>query len=298
MAQESAAVTPPKSNWRNIEPVLKWIGVAYAFGFLVVLVHTYRLGIPMLQLIEPVNVWIGAPLALLAFFLDKIFEGLTRAVRNLRASVKKAAEIRQDLSADPELFRYQVFEIWFGSLALFAAPIGLLGPAQKLLHRLNPIHPDLTGKASGAGGLAVEALTKADRERMLGEVEPILRWAQRIAVGARLINLVLLVFWAIVACGYYVELFPKIPQTLGGGRPQSVQLLLSPESIPQAKEFEDWRKEMAAPEAKQSILVPVTLYFHTEHELIVRKGTGPIVSLSDHAINGIVFPPPAASALP
>ena len=48
------------AKWHNIEPALKWVAVAYAFGFVTVMLYTYRLGIPVLQLIEPVNVWIGA----------------------------------------------------------------------------------------------------------------------------------------------------------------------------------------------------------------------------------------------
>jgi len=41
---------------------------------------------------------------------------------------------------------------------------------------------------------------------------------------------------------------------------------------------------------KGSILVPVTLYFRTENELYIRMGSGPIIAVSDHAIEGIVFP--------
>jgi len=61
------------SQWHTIEPILKWGAVAYGFGFLTVMVHTYLLGVPVLQLIEPVNVWIGAPLAGVVFFLDKLY---------------------------------------------------------------------------------------------------------------------------------------------------------------------------------------------------------------------------------
>ena len=102
------------------------------------------------------------------------------------------------------------------------------------------------------------------------------------------------VLLALVACRLYVvEVFPRIPQSLGGGRPLAVELLVSPDALPQTKEFEDWRTDGAASktETKESILIPVTLYFRSEHELIVRKGEGPVISLSDHVIEGIVFPP-------
>lgn len=73
-----------KLNWHDIEPILKWAAVAYGFGFLTVMWHTHRLGVPVLQLIEPVNVWIGAPLAIVVFFLEKLVKGREQNSRRLR----------------------------------------------------------------------------------------------------------------------------------------------------------------------------------------------------------------------
>jgi len=61
--QKAKGGANPKANWRDIEWILKWAADAYGFGFLTVMWYTHhRLGVPVLQLIEPVNVWIGAPL--------------------------------------------------------------------------------------------------------------------------------------------------------------------------------------------------------------------------------------------
>ncbi len=297
MTAEAGA--PTKGNWRNIEPVLKWIAVAYGFGYLIVLVHTYRLGIPMLQLIEPVNVWIGAPLAILAFFLDYVFRGARKAAGSLAASVRSAEEIHKDLDANSdnlENFFYKAMDIWMRALALFAAPFGLVRPAERLLHWYLQAHLNWA-KKKGQDPLAFlrtadGIISIADRQVLLNKVEPILRWSLRIAAVARFLNVVLLILILGLACWGYIEAFPSIPQTLGGGRPQSVKLLMSPESLPQTQEFESWRTETTPPkaESKQSILVPVTLYFRTDHDLIVRKGSGPLIALSDHAVEGIVFP--------
>lgn len=121
--------------------------------------------------------------------------------------------------------------------------------------------------------------------------------AVTIANAARwYLNFVSTILLIPLASWLYVQLaFPAIPQSLGGGRPIEVELLVSAEALPDSPEFRDWRpgteKEQAgqSPVRKPAVLVPVTLYFHTEHELYVRKGSGPILSLSDHAIEGILY---------
>jgi hypothetical protein len=156
------AAERPKSNWHDIEPILKWLAVAYGFGFLIVLLHTYRLGIPMLQLIEPANVWIGLPLAILAYFVDKIYQGTRRSVADFKASIRQATEIRKDLDAtsgDLEKFIFTAVDLWFGSLALFAAPVGLLRPAQKAMRWLSKFYVD---KVANRGGVNLLRAKSAD----------------------------------------------------------------------------------------------------------------------------------------
>lgn len=57
-----------EGGWTNIEPFLKWGAVAYGLGFVTVMFHTRKIGIPVIQLVEPVNIWIGLPLAVVLFF--------------------------------------------------------------------------------------------------------------------------------------------------------------------------------------------------------------------------------------
>src|SRR5262249_22087715 len=51
-----------------VEQVVTWASVSYAAGFFVVLLHTWRLGLPVLDLVQAVYVWIGLPLAAFAYF--------------------------------------------------------------------------------------------------------------------------------------------------------------------------------------------------------------------------------------
>jgi hypothetical protein len=48
-----------EAKWPDIEPFLKWAAVAYALGFGTIMYHTWSLGIPVVQLIDPINIWVG-----------------------------------------------------------------------------------------------------------------------------------------------------------------------------------------------------------------------------------------------
>jgi hypothetical protein len=56
-----------------VKSVLAWGSLSYACGFVTVTAHTWRLGLPVIQLIEPIYVWIGLPVAVVAFFSKKLY---------------------------------------------------------------------------------------------------------------------------------------------------------------------------------------------------------------------------------
>jgi surface polysaccharide O-acyltransferase-like enzyme len=56
-----------------VETVLKWGALAYAFGFFIVWLHTSGLGIPTIQLADPVYVLIGFPMAVICIILIFLF---------------------------------------------------------------------------------------------------------------------------------------------------------------------------------------------------------------------------------
>ena len=55
---------------KQLQSILAWVSVAYALGFITVMVHTAQLGIPIIQLLEPVYILVGVPLAIVAFLID------------------------------------------------------------------------------------------------------------------------------------------------------------------------------------------------------------------------------------
>ena len=287
---------PPvtRLNWHDIEPILKWAGVAYVFGFLVVMLYTYRLGIPTLQLIEPVNVWIGTPLAIVAYFLDKVYFFVKRDIEQLRQSLRDAAILTlQPVAGQTDLLSllHQIYDEWTASLSYIAAPFG--GAPLRITVRYGfRLYFRLINHFYGER-LARTHLDDTARQNILINVAPVLRWTRRVAAFVQFLAIPYLLVLLVGACVGYTQVFPLIPQTVGGGKPMSVLLMVSRDALPDAGEFANWKSETSSPPAgehKDALLVPVTLYLRTEHEFFVRKGDGPMVSLSDHAIEGMILP--------
>ena len=280
-------------NWHDIEPILKWVGVAYVFGFLIVMFHTYHLGIPTLQLIEPLNVWIGTPLAIVAFFLDKIYLLLDKEIVELRQALRDAALLSlqaQPGQTDLLSLLQQIYDQWTADLSYIAAPFGgaLSRRAVKAAFQLYfRIIVRFFGKQLGETQISETA-----RQSILNNVAPVFRWTRKVAAFVQFLTVPYVLLLLVAACVGYVQVFPIIPQTLGGGKPMSVSLLISRDALPDSGELAAWKTETPstpAAEHKDAVLVPVTLYLRTEHEFLIRKGDGPIISLSDHAVEGILF---------
>lgn len=302
-------VVPPQqtastgAKWHNIEPALKWVAVAYAFGFVTVMLYTYRLGIPVLQVIEPVNVWIGAPLAIVAFFLDKVFLYGKRRTAELLGALKEARALRDQVIAGVAKFEVLLTVLRALLVTFFtseATPF-LMGVVIDVVERVSRTKPDDSLKGVASGKPASEGAKK----RFLLWTGRILGWVYSATAVLRFVSFVGVLLFIPLACLIYIiAIFPLVPQSLGGGAPIAVDLLVSPEALPKTGVFGDWQPSEVPStlqtgagqlnDLKPSIVIPVTLYFRTEHDVYVRKGSGstisgPIISLSDHVVEGIVF---------
>jgi len=76
-----------ESRNRHLEALLKWGSVAYALGFLTVTINTARLGIPTLELIEPVQVAVGIPVTIVLWLVLQAFKYFRRTARALPADI-------------------------------------------------------------------------------------------------------------------------------------------------------------------------------------------------------------------
>lgn len=298
------------SKWRDIEPILKWGAVSYACGFLIVMIHTARLGIPALQLIEPINVWIGLPIAIVLFFFEKLIGQWNRAMENLDRELTEAAALADKIGKerDPD----KVFD-WIVNAVVLAFATTFVFPSMDLFGFLmKKIYELFRPKFIAALDKASPDEKRAVAQRWLGRV---LSAAAFVAGVQRFVYVFVELVVILLACFLYViVLYPRIPQTYGGGRPMEVQLIVDAESIPRESSYfrdvlpsenkstsQTENKPIAQTEnkstgqkSKTSTTIAVVLYYQTEDAYYVRINkvqtpVGPIVSLSSHAVAGIIF---------
>jgi hypothetical protein len=294
-------------DWHDIEPILKWTAVAYALGFLTVMVHTYRLGVPVLQVMDPLNVWIGAPLAVVFYFLDRFAMALKRAVRDMALHVKTTLlEITKIGNPSPdELCNMygQVVDAVAEAVSVAIVPFLPLRTLQQWLQktmarvmwwRIRKFDPAMIQAAE-------QKIPQEQRRDLILYMRRglvVLRGLAGVYLALNSIFIILLI--PVICWTYITAAYPLIPQTLGGGRPTPVALIISEEKIPKTPDFKGWlagtgeSQPSGAPRtignpAGGTKVIAVTLYLRTEHEIYVRKESGPLVAFSEHTIDGMVF---------
>jgi hypothetical protein len=301
------AANENKSRFKDVEPLLKWAGVAYAGGFITVMLHTHRLGIPVMQLIEPVYILVGIPLALAAYFIEPLvvwFKGkrelLRKEMNDIDEYVKSLNDIKTPQEAAQEALKSLSDTINLtSSVWRLAAPLPgdlwilftkfILSKLKKVLdERLKTSDPEkarifLIRYASNVN-FATRTLTAFFR------------------FGLRLVPLALILATLVV---YTVYVYPSFPQSLGGGKPIRARLIIDaakipvdnanlkdlfPAGAPVKKVADDSTSKPEKPESR--ITCDILLQYQTEHAYYIsRRSAGPIVVISPEAVNGIIFNP-------
>jgi hypothetical protein len=296
---------------KDIEPLLKWGAVAYSAGFLTVMLHTHRLGLPVMQLIEPIYVWIGAPFAITLYFLEPLIAAYKRRRQLLRDEMDK---INQDLT----------------ELAAIEAPKEAAEAAVKALAEMIVLLTRSIVDLVPAGASFLEVTREfvlprlqkfLDKNLETGNAEQLrsilIRFTARLTFvtrsltafanfGSRLQPLALLVLALVL---YTLWVYPAIPQSLGGGKPSQARLIIEVKRVPPDDFnlkglFPRGEPERTAadspkttPEKPESqITCTVALLYETEHAYYIRRGRGPIVVIDHDAVNGIIFVPSESAA--
>ncbi len=264
----------------TVKTVLAWGSVSYAFGFFTVTLHTARLGLPVIELIQPVYVWIGLPLAAVAFFSKRILQYFR--VR----SAELAAEFRSSLgalSAKVEPAEINLVAEMLGAIsALPVLRLVLFPSLQRLVHKyLEP----------------VLIRTKDDfpqaHDRQVRLIHRLVTFARLFAACQGFMNLINYALLLVLTLALYVWfIYPSIPQGIGGGKATSVRLVvekdaLPPEIISQKKE----RQLSAGPVDVKTVVLPATLLYLTKDFFFVDLRSGTRLSIKSGAIQAVEWSP-------
>src|SRR5690348_5024240 len=131
---------PLQSFADTLEALQKWLSIAYGLGFLTVMLNTVSLGIPALELAEPVQIWVGIPLDFVFWLVIAAYRYFRRSsrlidqdARMMQEQYYEAMRLAEEGKAEAAfttlyktILRYLVplIPIPFFSLSWLAAPVG------------------------------------------------------------------------------------------------------------------------------------------------------------------------------
>ncbi|MBI1930442.1 hypothetical protein HYR99_40115 [Candidatus Poribacteria bacterium] len=265
---------------KQVETILGWASVAYAAGFVTIMIHTARMGIPVVELIKPINIWIGAPLAVEIFYIRKL--GVLIKLRK-EAFREELAELKKEASNLIEAQDSDWFVALFTALATFLLPFPFRTQTQEKMrkqlfnwmvrkYRFTVQVPDFIRK-------------------MLAKTIYVCR---AIIAFNRFLNFLLVILLIPVASYIYVVIvYPVIPQSLGGGKPMVVRLIVDSEKIPlDTPELRALFSPQVNTQEKTNnarTTLPVDLLYLTQETYYVRLPNNPIVSMNAGAVQGIIW---------
>jgi hypothetical protein len=286
-------------NIHDIEPYLKWAAVAYGGGFATVLVHTAILGVPVIQVIDPLNVWIGLPIAISLYFVDKWIKGVLKISAEIALSTKRLLHADDTTSVQPT-----GEQLYDGLISAYASVLSLGAFIPKrftiwIAHRLYPkkmILPRLSASMldDKTVGLIRRFLTTTN---------------EGVTAFKRSLDLLNLCMTLPFILGVYVlVIYPLIPQPWGGGRPMDAEFIVEtnkmPPELPQLATLFDAPTEQSEKPATGRATVgqdpsrseqrarstaTLRLRFQSEHAYLVQRKNGPVLSISKEVVSAVLF---------
>jgi hypothetical protein len=261
----------------TVKNVLSWASVAYGFGFFTVTLHTARLGLPVLELIQPVYVWIGLPLAGVAFFSRRLLQHLLARSAALASDFRSSLAV---LSGEVESAEINIVSEMLGAMSVLAPTRLILLP---LVHWF--VH-----KFREPGLMRTEEKPYSRRVRLLHRLAALARIFATIQGLVNLASYVLVLLLALVL--YVWVLYPKIPQGIGGGKPTSVRLIVEKDAVP--PEFIGQVKTgqlIVGPLDTKTVVIPATLLYSTKDFLFVDLRSGTRLSIKSGAVCAVEWNP-------
>jgi hypothetical protein len=207
--------SPPVTDQQNtamqketksfVEQVVMWASISYAAGFFIILLHTSRLGLPVLDLVQAVYVWIGLPLALFAYSANRLWRIFRRWIAARTADERSF--LRDSLVQDDKN----------------------VAPILNLVETIAPyVVSDFLALRLLKWVLAY-ARTKLASKPSYGKAA--INLVIRITVGIRalttlMISIVVPAIVALILIAYVWIVYPWLPQSWGGGAPARVHVVL------------------------------------------------------------------------
>ncbi|MEO0973452.1 MAG: hypothetical protein AAFX85_10190 [Pseudomonadota bacterium] len=249
--------------------VIAWASISYAFGFAIVTIHTWRLGLPVIELLNQVYVWVGMPLAAVCFFAWKLLAIARDRTRSVSVELQEAVS---QLGRSPTSADYRKVEHGFSSAGLLGSYVAwLLARHRKRLEQEQQRATDQSSVQSDATA----------------------RWASSavaFAKGVLAIRTLTEFLRGIVAVGFLLGLYvwvgyPSLSQSLGGGKPTVVTVVVEADALAEGLA----NAQVTDPPPKTRTLQARLLY-RTADAVHLELEAGRRVSIASKSVRAIVWP--------
>lgn len=258
------------------EKLIAWASIAYACGFVIVLLHTARIGIPVLDLVKPIYVWIGLPVAAVLFFARQILGWLrSRAAANRAEFVGALKTDHSRLTGDD---RSEVTDRVIDTVA-YITPWFL---PRKFVQRIFRSVVDRIFLRVGSRG--------PDHARTVKILDA---YARGFRATRALLNLSNLVIQTAAGAGlillYVWTLYPRLPQAYGGGAPAPVRLLIDTAKLPPGLPHVTGPRDSREPAALPLMTPDVSLLYITTAAYWIQTPDARVIALDKSVVMGIVY---------
>jgi hypothetical protein len=257
------------------EAIVAWAAIAYAGGFITIMLHTYRIGIPVVQQFEAINVWVGAPLAIVAYLSKSLMALVKRRHANFVEVFKNIKEHVNKLKSLSDLEVFDEYIAAFASLFPFRR-LTMFLYRDAFRRQLEKMHEKKPEGKIGARAMKLVTIIVAFSHG----------YAAVWRYGGFLVSIALVP----TAIFYYVwHAYPKVPQEFGGGRPTIVQLVLSGEAVPENAHN---LAGLFAPNQTNTsrLTVPLDLLLVSEGFWYLRHTNSAVIAFSADKIASAVWP--------
>jgi len=192
-------------------------------GFLTVLLNTARLGIPTLELIEPVQVWVGIPLAIIFWLVINIYKYFRKHAADLRKDLVVLREQHATLQqlaeqGDVSKAAARLTEFVLKDAAALVVPFVRVAWISTLESSALSVLAEKTAEYLFPGGPGKQRSQERLRN-YLSRATRMLSLVQRAAAVSRFFSniLTVLLVMALATYLYIFVAYPNVPQRWGGG---------------------------------------------------------------------------------
>jgi hypothetical protein len=293
----------PRGAIDAIETLLKWGSIAYGLGFLTVLFNTVKLGIPTLELIEPVQVWVGIPLAIVFWLVIAAYKYFKRHAGDLShdlALMRDRYRLLQELAergdtkeAVARLLEFLLKDTVGTLLLPFVRTAWVMTLESSLLRSLFLETAEWI-LPSEDGSVSSQKRSEERLRKMLTHSAKFLSLLQKVRIVFEFFSNVITVplILCLVTYMYIFVWYPEVPQTWGGGAPIRVTMVLGEEAIP-AGDPEISAILLQSPNheglQKSTRTKQLDLLFAAQDAYYVRLDSGKVARFSAHAVSAMIF---------